>query len=64
MALAECASCRFWDPIGAADTGYCRINPPTIAPAERRVGYCEGVWPATRPADWCSFWVDMREADE
>lgn len=44
---AGCGNCRYWN-------GLCRIHPPELA---RDAGDAEdpaGVWPATKPADWCS----------
>lgn len=49
-----CRVCRFWDARRGAADGLCRKNPPTVIVAVSR-----GVWPKTKPDDWCGVVMDL-----
>ena len=63
----SCASCRFWrrdKTTVVYETGYCRLNPPTIVGAyihEHKPGMDKNLidatnFPVTFDDDWCGKW--------
>lgn len=45
-----CSGCQFYQPVGTAAQGQCRINPPVIAAAPVA---STGTWPSTVATGWC-----------
>jgi hypothetical protein len=49
-----CSTCIWFQSLDA-DTGLCRVEPPTTGPSVSH-------WALVQPADWCSKWTDTDPA--
>ena len=57
--LMECQVCRFFDRSTGtdADSGECRIEPPTVARSGVRA-----MWPIVHECDWCGKFEPIDES--
>ena len=55
MREERCEDCKYWDEVLPNELGFCKINPPTVNPAEpiELKRYLTPIWPPTEASDWC-----------